>query len=722
MKLTLIGLLIIIIIMLFVQISFRDNFDIIKQKEFRKDLIDYNLKHLTLVKSDGKEIECGELNSDNTNINRKTICEGYQSMAQNKYALAAEKCSIVNDITDWRVRANRIPETVMDGTKGCGFCYDTKNVYYGDENGPFKDVGPNVCNNWIKPGGDGTGGTAHKKNIFGVYPFEDDLYKNPSDKNLQFGKGVVKDTVKMYEQDLCKQMKNCGDQPHQGVDGTALCGWCAAGRKGDGIGEGMVRKGGQGIDQNETKYDDDFCHWPREINQDGTKNVLFYKKETKELKKWKESGDNRGRLMNGLDHCAASNNLFPCFSNFSGKIRNENGKIEHSKECYDDIWRNFALYKDGSIDIKCDGDIKERIQANLPSSRTFTLWDKTFIPTVESAVQKIPERMAISKQYNANYPDKAGIWKTKNSKGWFLQNMLSALLNSKACKNVEPDPCNDKYRSSEYNFFRPKDCIDKIIVNNIPKEYLDNKTILKTDPRYKSGDDTTYKYYWPVYNDPIWREGIHFDWSNDEYKKRLLEKWEEVGKIQECETNGNVNEMYDKALVAVKYLLGTEQKDMDIIEKLGAKLWEDNDGGTGKSWVKMCWEDFRKELKTMWGNDDTSFINKKGQINITKYPNIIDLIKDDSKFYHRVLSYEDESTGSIIPVELTELGKQTYITKQIYEHKYFPFWRLWKNETKYYIKSEYMLHLQDKEKKKIADKDTREKFRKNAASQYAYRK
>ena len=58
MKLTLIGLLIIIIIMLFVQISFRDNFDVIEKKEFRKDLIDYNLKHLTLVKSDGKEIEC----------------------------------------------------------------------------------------------------------------------------------------------------------------------------------------------------------------------------------------------------------------------------------------------------------------------------------------------------------------------------------------------------------------------------------------------------------------------------------------------------------------------------------------------------------------------------------------------------------------------------------------------------------------------------------------
>ena len=100
--------------------------------------------------------------------------------------------------------------------------------------------------------------------------------------------------------------------------------------------------------------------------------------------------------------------------------------------------------------------------------------------------------------------------------------MFSALLNSKACKNIVPDPCNDKYRSSEYNFFRPKDCIDKIIVNNIPKEYLDNKTILKTDPEYKPGDDTTYKYYWPVENDPIWKEGIHFDWSNKKFKDRKM--------------------------------------------------------------------------------------------------------------------------------------------------------------------------------------------------------
>lgn len=736
MKLTLIGLFIIIIIMLLVQISFRDNFNIIEQKAFRKDLVNYNLKNLTLIESDGKEVECGELNSDKTNIDRKTICEGYQPMEKNKYKKTAEKCSIVNGITDWRLRTNRIPETTLDGTKGCGFCYDTKNVYYGDENGPFKDVGPKVCNNWIKPGGNGTGGSAHKKNIFGDYPFEDDLYKNPSDVNLQFGNGVVKDTVKMYEQDLCKQMKNCGDQSLIGKDGSALCGWCATGRKGDGTGEGMVRKGGVGADQNETKYDDDFCHWPREINENGQKTDL-YKKETKELKIWKDNSgesipisigdlsgtsivlDNPGRLMNGLKHCAASAQLFPCFPNFTGKTVNEYGKIEHSKKCYDDIWRNYALYKNGSIDITCDGDIKERINSNLPSSRTFTLWDKTFIPTVESAVQKIPERMETSKQYDANYPGEDGMMKQQDSEGWFMQNMFSAKLNSMVCINEEPDPCNDKYRSREYNFFRPKTCIDDIIVNNIPIIYRKNTTILKTDSKYMPGNDSTYQYYWPVYNDPIWKDGIHFSWSNEEYKRKLLEKWEEVGKIHACKTNGNVNEDYDKGLVAIKYLLGTEQPDMDIIEALKAKLWQDDDGGMSGPWVKMCWEDFRLELKTIWGNDDPSFINKKGQVNITNYPAIIALIINDSKFYHRVLTYKDRNTGFNVPVELTDLGGQTYITKQNYEHKYFPFWRLWPRMTKYYITSEYKKYVQDKEKKqRELDEENRAKKKTYATTQY----
>jgi hypothetical protein len=704
MKLTLIGLLIIIIIMLFVQISFRDNFDVIKQKAFREDQINYNLKKLRSIDSDGKEVQCGEIDGDK--IIRKNICEGFEPMDKNKHGLLAKECSLVNGITDWRVRASKIPEnteTSVDGKKkGCGFCFDTKNVYYGDENGPFNNTGPTVCNNWIKPGSrDSGGGSSHEKNIFSVYPFKDDLYKNPSDKRYQFGQGVKEDTVKMYEQEICRQMKNCGDQNETGADGTALCGWCQMGRKGDGEGEGMVRKGGE-ADQNETKYDDDFCHWAREINEKGQKTHL-YKKETEELREWKESDDNRGRLINGLVQCAASNSLFPCLSNFSGKIVNENGEIKHSKECYEDIWDNHAKYND----ITCKGGGIQRIKEILPSSRTFTLWDKTYIPSVETTIQKIPERMVVSKQYNENY-DVKGIPTTEKDDKWSIQRMFSALLNSKVCTKNEPelDPCDYKYRSRDYNFFRPKSCIDEIL-NNIKNEknkILDtvkNRPAAEfiTDTRYIPGDISTYRYYWSI-KDPDWEEGIHFDWTNEEFKNKLREKWDDLNKLQACKTQGNINGQYDKALIASKYLLSIV--DQDIIELLGGKLWQDNDGGTGKPWVKMCWEDFRLELKTVWGNKDTSFLNKKGDINITGHPEINNLITNDTI----ALSYKDN--GVDIHVKITKYsGNVKYITKQNYEHKYFPFWRLWKNNTKYYITSQYTNHTKAKQDILASDKASR---------------
>ena len=62
----------------------------------------------------------------------------------------------------------------------------------------------------------------------------------------------------MYEQRLCAQMKDCGDNTYKNENGEDLYGWCYMGRNGDGEGEGMVRKGGSGTDQNETKYLDDY--------------------------------------------------------------------------------------------------------------------------------------------------------------------------------------------------------------------------------------------------------------------------------------------------------------------------------------------------------------------------------------------------------------------------------------------------------------------------------
>jgi len=703
--------------MLLVQQCFRENFSLGGQKAFRQDQINHNLKQLTSIKTDGTEIECGILNSSKTSVVRKKVCEGYQSMEKNKYALLAEKCNIVNGIEDWRVRANRIPENdILDGTKGCGFCYDTKNVYYGDEKGPFKNVGPVVCGNWIAPG---KKGSHHTKNIFGDYPFEDDFYKNPSDKNLQFGQGVVKDTVKMYEQDLCKQMKNCGDQNLMGEDGTALCGWCNTGRRGDGTSVGMVRKGGNGDDQNETKYDDDFCHWPREIDGGGKKTFL-YKKKTKELKSWKENKDilitvgdlsgqtitvdKPGRLLNGLKHCAASAALFPCFPNFTGKIPNKDGELKHSKKCYDEIWRDYALYTDNNgITTTCDGgiDVKERIKNNLPNSNTFTIWDKTFIPSVEGAVGLIPQRMSISKQYASNYPSKSGTKPKDGSKESFLQWMTSAFRNSKTCINDKPKSCLDKYRSREYNFSRPKDCIEDIVdefaTKNAKGDFKFLKEFLKVDVGYIPGEVETYVKYWPIYNDDNWKDGIHFGWSNKKFQDKLQEKWNDTVKLYNfCHTNGNVGGAYDKGILSVKYLTGNVELNKDIIKNINIKFWQDNKGGTGKKWVKLCWEDFRLELKRKWGDKDRRFLNKNGEINITEYKQIIKLIKGEigslikveilpsdgkPKKYHDILTYEEN--GEKVPVELTELGGQTIITKQNYEHNYFPFWRLL--DTKFYI-------------------------------------
>ena len=90
-------------------------------------------------------------------------------MKNTDYDDKVEKCRVVNDINDWRVRIDRMPTDVIDGEKGCGFCFDNKQVMYGNAEGPFTSSGKKVCNNWLKPGKRGKGGTEHKKNILTNY-------------------------------------------------------------------------------------------------------------------------------------------------------------------------------------------------------------------------------------------------------------------------------------------------------------------------------------------------------------------------------------------------------------------------------------------------------------------------------------------------------------------------------------------------------------------------
>ena len=141
----------------------------------------------------------------------------------------------------------------------------------------------------------------------------------------------------MYEQELCSQMKDCGDNRFLNENGEPLCGWCYMGRKGDGVGEGMVRKGGTGANQNKTKYDDDYCPWPGEIkvttNSDGTKKYEKtgkFKTDTADFLKWKRKDTTKNRLLNGIDDCGQLNQTFPCFNNYLGDKKTDMEKVYRS--------------------------------------------------------------------------------------------------------------------------------------------------------------------------------------------------------------------------------------------------------------------------------------------------------------------------------------------------------------------------------------------------------
>ena len=726
MKLTVVTILVVVIFMCLIQIFFRDSFSVLNQEKFRRDNINYYYDKFIMFPTDGRERRCKTLGEKKNELKENKLCENYINLKNTNYDDKIERCKVVNDISDWRLRINRIPTDIIDGEKGCGFCFDNKQVMYGDSNGPFVNVGKKVCNNWIKPGKFGKGGSDKNKNVFASYP-------NPIQKftdmfRRKINKGVKYDTQKMYEQELCKSIANCGQtNKYLKEDGTPLCGWCLMGRKGDGKGEGMVIKGGDWYTSSEPKYDDDYCPWPREIkkNSDGTfEKTRFYKTfNTRELKIWslykkialieKDSnkamrlikqyknqnkleeleesykkkipdewdwynkyggGSINSKLLKDSGECEVVEELFPCFKNFSTG--------PHSDDCYKDMWNYMAKAPHG-----CDGNIFARVKPNLPHIKTFKEWQRGYIPSVENAIENIPTRAKNSRQYPSTY--------TSNTYNHPSENLLSAMLNSLACFGKKPDACDDKYRSRQFKYPRPKECTDKILANlQLPT----------TDPKYNPNDSSTFQYYWPLVNDSSWKEGIHYDWSNEKFKQKLEEKkniFSNKDKIYKNQFSYNYRSArlhpYDNILLSSYYLYGKVREDLNLI------YWQDHDGGMDKLWVKMCYEDFRDALKENWAASDPNFITLKDKIDLRNYLLLKRKVLDKGYLF----TYKSVS-GIDIKIEL---DNDRYITKQLYEHKFFPFWRLL--PTKYYITRLYkLLQLQENKDRKRAScemyKDTSE--------------
>ena len=105
----------------------------------------------------------------------------------------------------------------------------------------------------------------------------------------------------------------------------------------------------------------------------------------------------------------------------------------------------------------------------------------------------------------------------------------------------------------------------------------------------------------------------------------------------------------------------------------------------------MCYEDFRDALKEHWAPKNNYFTTIDGKIDVNKAPS-------PQRLKHKILNknfvftYKSKS-GVIIKIELVD---DRYITKQLYEHPFFPFWRLL--PTEYYITYLYK-RLQARENK-----------------------
>ena len=372
------------------------------------------------------------------------------------------------------------------------------------------------------------------------------------------------------------------------------------------------------------------------------------------------AGSINSKLLKDSGECEVVEELFPCFKNFSTG--------PHSEECYNDMWSYMAKAPHG-----CNGEVFSRIKPNLPHVKTFKEWQRGYIPSVESAIENIPKRAKESRQYPNTYTD--------NKANHPSENLLSAMLNSLTCFGKKPDACSDKYRSRKFRYPRPKECIDRI---------LTNAGLPRSNPRYDPKNSSTYQYYWAVANDSNWKNGIHYDWSNSKYKQMLEQKKREYNNKSNIENNrfsynykSTGLHPYDITLLASYYLYGRALSSI--------KLWQDHDGGMSRRWVKMCYEDFRDALKEHWAPKNNYFTTIDGKIDVNKAPS-------PQRLKHKILNknfvftYKSKS-GVIIKIELVD---DRYITKQLYEHPFFPFWRLL--PTEYYITYLYK-RLQARENK-----------------------
>ena len=165
------------------------------------------------------------------------------SVKKTELAKKIEKCRIINKTLD-------CDQITVDS--GCGYCWETNKILYGDANGPTADV---CGKNWVKPGPEAAFQCNKKK-----------------------------------EQTICNGMKDCGDTGGE----KSICGWCPTKAK------GIVKKNliGGGFTN---KYKEDKCNWKEEIAAGGDD-------------RFKNDNTFKGDLIVGPEACRKFEQKFPCLT------------------------------------------------------------------------------------------------------------------------------------------------------------------------------------------------------------------------------------------------------------------------------------------------------------------------------------------------------------------------------------------------------------------------
>ena len=351
-----------------------------------------------------------------------------------------EKCQIINKTLDC---------DQITAESGCGYCWETNKILYGDTKGPTADV---CGKNWVKPGPEAAFQCKKKK-----------------------------------EQTICNGMKDCGDTGGE----KSICGWCPTKAK------GMVKKnlpgGGFG-----TKYDDDKCNWKEEILAAGDTRFVEKKDLTTKLpsqfgqsRKWHDrdgkyydcekyaEGSNcqawgngytyqnltgnkacvacgggttdfpfKGDLLYGPEECKKFEEKFPCLTP-TWKTG------PHSEACLDSLWGRSG----------CNGNLEDRVS----DQEDYKWWNShSYILAGENMKQ---------------YPTYANTGADYTKSDQYTQK----------CYGKPVDPCETRFNP------RPNKCATKIFkeqgCTSDGKYYVENpKNWLATDSSWGRG--TTDSSYW----------------------------------------------------------------------------------------------------------------------------------------------------------------------------------------------------------------------------------